>query len=362
MEGIPLEVYKPLPPNPLEDNYRREVENRSDAGSAITPPLDNLEGALVMVENPTISMSVTPLEPLLVHSDSLGNVIYEKIPRLPERIFTETYMGSTEPIFGDEYRTLVCPSTAVETNPTPTRSVWRTSSGRDLYEHFESFRQPFQPHDPLSETGPSGQTMNHPVDRVIHPTTTPAQVHPSARLITSTHPQSTSISTPVSTSFYSTAPHVPHNPAGTSSHPRMQTPAGQTQPDGGKPPSNEPFPPRGLPLHGRPTPPGGQPTFHAPPGGQPPFSSHTLVANPPLAAGQPSFAGKYLQVGIFTQPHIGGNLYNNPLGGVSNPFPSGTSYGQSYPGDIPNTTWSSLGPQSYPPHGPHVYPPPGSTP
>ena len=95
MQGLPPEGYQPLPPKPPEDNYRREVENQSDVGSAIAPPLDNLEGALVMVENPTISMSVTPLEPLLVHSDSLGNVIYEKIPRLPERIFTETYMGST---------------------------------------------------------------------------------------------------------------------------------------------------------------------------------------------------------------------------------------------------------------------------
>jgi hypothetical protein len=31
-------------------------------------------------------------------------------------------------------------------------------------------RQPFQPHDPPSETGPSDQTMNHPVDQVIDPT------------------------------------------------------------------------------------------------------------------------------------------------------------------------------------------------
>jgi hypothetical protein len=73
-------------------------------------------------------------------------------------------MGSTEPIFGDDYRNPIRPSTAVDTNPTPARSIWRTSSGRDLYENFESFRQPFHPHDPPGETGPSGQTMNHPVD------------------------------------------------------------------------------------------------------------------------------------------------------------------------------------------------------
>jgi hypothetical protein len=48
-------------------------------------------------------------------------------------------MGSTEPIFGDEYRTHVRPTTVVDKNPTPDRSISRTSSGWDLYENFESF-------------------------------------------------------------------------------------------------------------------------------------------------------------------------------------------------------------------------------
>jgi hypothetical protein len=257
-------------------------------------------------------VSVTPLEPLLVRLDSLGNVIDEEVPRLPERIFTETYMGSTEPLFGDEYRTPVHPSTAIASNPAPSHSVWRTSSGCDLCEHFESIRQPFHPHDPPSETGPSGQTMNHPVDQVIQPTATPAQVHPNAGLITSTHPQRTSISTSVSTSFYSTAPHVTHDPAETSSHPRMQTPAGQIEPARGKPPSNEPFPPGGLPLHGQPTPPRGQSPFHAPPIGQPPFASQTPVINPPLAGGNPRLLetlhnpGEYLQEALLPNPTLGG--------------------------------------------------------
>jgi hypothetical protein len=257
MQRLPPEGYQPLPSNPPEDNYHREVENPSNAETAIAPPLDNPEDALGTVENPTTPMSVTPLEPLLVCLDSLGNIIDEEVPRLPESIFTETYMGSTEPLFGDEYMTLVRPSTAVATNRTPIRSIWRTSSGCNLYEHFESIRQPFPPHDPPSEPGPSGQTTNHPVDQVIHPTATPTQVHPNVGLITSTHPQSTSISTSISTSFYSTAPHVPHNPTGTSSHLRMHTPAEQTQLAGGKPPSNIPFPPGGLPFHGGPTPPEG---------------------------------------------------------------------------------------------------------
>jgi hypothetical protein len=199
MQGLPPEGYQPLPPNPPEDNYRREVENPSDAESAFAPPLDNPEDAFVTIANPT---SVTPLEPLLLHLDSLGNVIDEEVPRLPERIFTETYMGSTQPIFGEEYRTPIRPGTAVNTDPTPARSIWRTSSGRDLYEHFESFRKPFHPDNPPSETRPSGQTMSHPVDRVVNPTATPARVSPNDGPITSAHP-------------------------------RMQTPASQTQPAGG---------------------------------------------------------------------------------------------------------------------------------
>jgi hypothetical protein len=66
--------------------------------------------------------------------------------------------------------------------------------------------------------------------------------------------------------------------------------------------------------------------------------------------------------GIFTQPHVGGHLYHNPKGRVSNLVPSGPSYGKPYPGGIPNTTWSPQGKQPYPPHGSNVYPPLGSTP
>jgi hypothetical protein len=190
MQGLPLEGYQPLPPNPPKENYHGEVENQSDVGNVVTPLLDNQEGTLVTVENPTpctTSVSVTPLEPLLLHLDSLGNVIDEEVPQLPEREFTETYMGSIEPTFGDEYRTHVRPTTAVDTNPTPSHSVWMTSSGRDLYENFESIRQTVNPHDPPGETGPSGQTMNHPIDQVINPTIMSAQVHPNVGLTTSTH-------------------------------------------------------------------------------------------------------------------------------------------------------------------------------
>jgi hypothetical protein len=131
MQGLPPKGYQPLPSNPPEDNYRGEIENQSNAGNVVAPPLDNSEGALVVVENPTprtTSVLVTPLEPLFLRLDSLGNIIDEEVPQLPERSFIETYMGSIEPTFGDEYKTHVHPTTAVDTNPTPTRSVWRTSS------------------------------------------------------------------------------------------------------------------------------------------------------------------------------------------------------------------------------------------
>jgi len=50
---MPLEGYQPFPLNPLEDNYRGEVENQFDTGSVVTPLLDNSEGTLVTIENPT---------------------------------------------------------------------------------------------------------------------------------------------------------------------------------------------------------------------------------------------------------------------------------------------------------------------
>jgi hypothetical protein len=75
--------------------------------------------------------------------------------------------------------------------------------------------------------------MSHPIDQVIIHTITSAQVHPTTRLIASAHIQSTSIPTSISMRFYSTAPHVPHDPVGTSFQPRMQTPASQTQSAGG---------------------------------------------------------------------------------------------------------------------------------
>jgi hypothetical protein len=144
----------------------------------------------------------------------------------------------------------------------------------------------------------------------------------------------------------------------------MQTLSGQIQPTGGKPPSSGSIPPGRPPSYGGPTFPRGQPPFHVLLGGKPPFANHTSVVNPPLAGGKPSFARNPSQSwGVssgrtFTQHHIRGHSYHKPQGGVSNPVPSRPSYGQPYPNDIPNTTWSPQGQQPYPPQGSNVYPSP----
>jgi hypothetical protein len=145
-----------LPPENMEGDIPRSTEQSPQQGEVQNITISR-EDTFVTTADPT---SVAPLEPLLLRLDSLGNVIDEEVPRLPERPFTEAYMGSTQPIFGEEYRT-------ENTNPTPARSIWRTPSGRSLYEHFESLRQPFHPDNLPGEAGPSSQTMSHPVDRLL---------------------------------------------------------------------------------------------------------------------------------------------------------------------------------------------------
>jgi hypothetical protein len=85
----------------MEGDIPRSTEQSPQQGEVQNITISG-EDAFVTTADPT---SVTPLEPLLLRLDSLGNVIDEEVPRLPERPLTETYMGSTQPIFGEEYRT-----------------------------------------------------------------------------------------------------------------------------------------------------------------------------------------------------------------------------------------------------------------
>jgi hypothetical protein len=260
-------------------------------------------------------------------------------------------------------------------NPQQTlvRSIWRTPSGRDLYEHFDFIQQPLDPHDPLvTEAGPSGQTIDRPIEQVVDPAATSTQIHLNVGVVTPNHAQGTSTVTPTTTPLHTTTPHVPQDPVGTPLHQRMQTLSIHTQSTmgqiltGGKPSSSGPIPPGGKPSSSGPIPPGGQPPLHIPFGGQPPFTGQTTVVNQPMAGGKPSFVGNPSQSwgvpqgGTFNQPYHGGKSYHNPQGGVPNPVPSGLYFGQPYLG-VPNPTWGPQGQQPYPPQGSNVYPPQGKT-
>jgi hypothetical protein len=364
MQGFPLEGYEPLPPNSPEDIYREEVENRSDAGSVATPLLENPESALVTVEDSiphTIPVSEAPLEPLLVRLDSFGNIIEEEVQRLPLRPYTETQMEDTQHDY-DEYITPVQSAGMVNPQQTPVRSIWRTPSGRDLYEHFNFSRPPLDPHDPLAsvvaEAGPSSQTIDHPIEQVVNPAATSTQIQLNVGVVTPNHAQGTSTITPTTTPFHTTTPYVPQNPVGTPLHQRMQTLSIHTQSTAGQIPTG------GKPSSSGPVPPGGQPPLHIPVGGQPPFIGQTTVVTQPMAGGKPPFVRNPSQPwgvpqgGTFNQPYQGGKSYHNPQGGVPNPVPSRLYFGQPYPG-VPNPTWGPQGQQTYPPQGSNVYPPQG---
>jgi hypothetical protein len=167
-------------------------------------------------------MSEDPIELLLVQLDSFSNIIEEEFQGLALRPITETYMGSTKPLFSDAYRTHVHPTDTVDPHQTLAHSVWRNPSGHDLYENFEYIRQPLNPHHPPTiEAGPSGQTIDHPIEQVIYPIVMSAQLHFDTGVITSTHSQGTSTITPTFTPLHTTSPHGPQDPVGTPLYQRM---------------------------------------------------------------------------------------------------------------------------------------------
>jgi len=238
---------------------------------------------------------------------------------------------------------LVCPTDATYAHQTIARSMWRTPSGHDIYEHFDFIRQPLDPNDPLAtKARPSGQTIDRPIEQVIKPATTTTQIHLNVGVVTHNHAQDTSTITPTTTPLHTTTPHVPHNLVGTPLHQRMQNLSIHTQSiagqisTGGKPSSSGPIPP------------GGTPPLHIPTGGQPPFTGQTTIVTQPMAGRQPSFARNPSQQwgvpqgGTFNQPYQGGKSYHNPQGGVPNLVPSRLYFGQPYLG-VPNPTWGPQG-------------------
>jgi hypothetical protein len=141
--------YEPLPPNSPEDTYREEAENYSDTGSVATPLIEHPEGAIVVVqEGPTPPANpdlTNPLDPLLLRVDSSRNIIVEYYPRLPSRPYEELDMEPEQPNQNEEYTTHVHSTEMVDPHQTHVRPIWRTPSGRDLYEKFNLNRPLFIP-------------------------------------------------------------------------------------------------------------------------------------------------------------------------------------------------------------------------
>ena len=136
-------------------------------------------------------------------------------------------MGSTKPIFNDDFRTPVHPTDETNPHQTHARSVSKTPSRRDIYEHFDFIQQPLDPHDPLASTVveavPSGKTIDRPIEQVVDHATTSTQIHLNVGVVTPNHAQGTSTVTPTTTPLHTTTPHVPYDPVGTPLHQRMQT-------------------------------------------------------------------------------------------------------------------------------------------
>jgi hypothetical protein len=150
-------------------------------------------------------------------------------------------MEPIQPNFNDEYTTPVCSTEMVNPQQTHVRSIWRTPSGRDLYEKFNFSRPPFDPPTSVgAEAGPSGQTIDHPIEQIVNTSTTSVQVQSDTGIMLPSHVQSTLTITPT-IPLQPTTPYIPQNPIGTPVHHRMQNPATHkincgTNPDWGETP------------------------------------------------------------------------------------------------------------------------------
>jgi hypothetical protein len=69
----------------------------------------------------------------------------------------------------------------VDPHQTLVHSIWRTPSGRDLYEKINFSRPPFDPPHASTttgaEAGPSGQPIIRPIEPTVNISTTSGKVH-----------------------------------------------------------------------------------------------------------------------------------------------------------------------------------------
>jgi hypothetical protein len=180
----------------------------------------------------------------------------------------------------------------VDPRQTHVRSIWRTPSGRVLYEK-NNFGQPlFDPPHAYTTTSvdvkPSGQPIDHPINQMINPTTTFRQVKSEIGVVLPSHLQSTLMVTPTIL-LQAIDSYTPQNLVGTPSHQRMKNPSTKKNPTarkipiGGQPQFNGQIPTRGKPLFGTQILTGGELLFTI----QIPVSTQTMAGG----QFQPSFIG-----------------------------------------------------------------------
>jgi hypothetical protein len=142
--------------------------------------------------------------------ESLGNIIEEDCARLLSRPYTETQMESTQPDFNGEYMNPICAIDMVNLQQTHARSIWTNPSRSELYKKFNFSRPPF---DPLTfvgvKIGPSGQTIDRPIEQVVNNDATSIQFQSNTRVIFLIHIQGNLIVTPTTPLLQPTTPCIP---------------------------------------------------------------------------------------------------------------------------------------------------------
>jgi hypothetical protein len=143
MQGLPPEEpeeYAPLLPNSPEGPSPEGAVN-NDASSEIGSSTPLVEPSLPV--NPLLNV---PQDPVFLRINSSGDVVVEDYPRIPSGPFVES--GVDEPPFPSEaFRTPVQTSGIFNPSSIPVRSLWRTPSGRDIFDKLGmSPNQPTSPH------------------------------------------------------------------------------------------------------------------------------------------------------------------------------------------------------------------------
>jgi hypothetical protein len=86
-----------------------------------------------------------PHDPLLVRVDSSGNIVVEDHHSLPSRPYNQLDIETIQPNFNEEYTTPIFSTEMVDPQKTLVRSIWKNSSGQDIYEKINFNRPLFDP-------------------------------------------------------------------------------------------------------------------------------------------------------------------------------------------------------------------------